>query len=422
MKRSTKRMSNKKKEKPTAIGQALRALGGLGGGMVGGYLGNSSLGKAAGTGLGAVVSRWLGQGDYTVTLNSLVNRFRTSGDIPNMHKNGQSVVVRHKEFLYDVQSSTGFTVGLTLPLNPGLESSFPWLSNIAQQYQEYTWKGVIFEFVSTSGDVVASSNTALGSVMMATQYKSTSAAFVNKQQMLNEYFASDAKPSECFCHPIECNPAENPYNIQYVRGGAVPSGEDAKTYDLGTFYLATTGMQASAVTIGELWVSYEVELRKPVLTGALELDQPIAIYYNNTLGTVASTPFGTTSDIQNFGDTIGLTMTGTTIQWPIGALGTFFLSLNYGGTVTVSNMANWISSGTLVNCTASLGHTAGLGASSNWTGDGTGSSGQFCYITITNPAKVASFAPSVTTLTGATTVTLRIFQVPTTTDATGAPY
>jgi len=162
------KMARKKRQNPTAIGQAIRALGGLGGGVLGGYLGNASLGKAAGTALGAMVSKWLGQGDYVVTSNSLVNRFRTSGDIPNMHRNGQSVVVRHREYITDVTSAENFTVDLTVPLNPGLASSFPWLSTIAQQYQEYTWKGVIFEYVSTSGDVVASSNTALGTVMMAT--------------------------------------------------------------------------------------------------------------------------------------------------------------------------------------------------------------------------------------------------------------
>jgi len=109
------KMARKKRQNPTAIGQAIRALGGLGGGVLGGYLGNASLGKAAGTGLGAMVSKWLGQGDYVVTSNSLVNRFRTSGDIPNMHRNGQSVVVRHREYITDVTSAENFTVDLTVP-------------------------------------------------------------------------------------------------------------------------------------------------------------------------------------------------------------------------------------------------------------------------------------------------------------------
>ncbi len=390
-----------KSNSPSAIGLALRALGGLGGGALGGMLGNSSLGASAGTGLGGLVSKWLGQGDYTVTSNSLVNRVRTSGDIPSMHSTGQSVVIRHKEFIGDVFSSTGFAIGQTIVLNPGLSSSFPWLSTIAQQYQEYTWKGVVFEFVSTSGDVVASTNTALGSIMMSTQYRSTAATYLNKVQMLNEFFASDSKPSECFCHPIECNPKENPYNVQYVRTGAVPAGEDAKTYDIGTTYVATVGQQAGGVDIGEIWVSYEVELRKPVVSGALDIAGDYA-NFKSSVGVAAATPFGTAGSATIGVNSIGATITATVLTLPIGSIG------NYQFTYTIANctaadLSNF--TGTNTNLTLNNFH------SSIYT---VGTSNAYCtgQMTVTDPTKAATFTPTVTTATGASSMVFSIVQIP----------
>jgi hypothetical protein len=394
----------------TAIGKILRSLGGLGGGVVGGMMGAPNLGSKVGRGLGASMSRFLGQGDYTVTSNSLVSKFRSSGDIPNMHRDGQSVLVRHREYLADVISSTGFVNQVVMPINPGLAGSFPWLSGIAQQYQEYTWKGVVFEFVSTSGDVVASSNTALGSVMMCTQYRATAPAFTSKMQMLNEYFASDAKPSECFCHPIECNPKENPYNVQYIRTGAVPAGEDQKSYDLGTFYLSTDGMQASSVDVGEVWVSYEVELRKPILSSALDLSGQYACYYNNT-GCTAGAPFGTIADIIKNYDSIGLTLATNTVTFPVGAIGPFLFTLDFGNTITVSTNNTWISGGTLVNCTYQV-RNANSSDFSGYTANGTANSIFLVFIIITNPLLVASVTPAFGTLTGIANTTLRVVQVP----------
>lgn len=416
--RNAKKNSASKKAKspsasnPTAIGQALRALGGIGGGALGGYFGNAALGSSAGSGLGAMVSKWLGQGKYEVSTNSLVNRFKSSGDIPSMHRSGQSVVVRHKEYLGDVTSSTGFAISNTIPLNPGLDSSFPWLSGIAQQYQEYTWKGLIFEFVSTSGDVVASSNTALGTVAFATQYRATAAPYYSKEQMLNEYLSNDAKPSECFCHPVECDPKENPYQVQYVRSGAVPAGEDQKTYDLGVTYIATQGMQAASIDVGEIWVSYEIELRKPVPSSLLDVGEQFATYANSTT-VAAATPFGTPSGLTKYNDNIGLSIISTAVAWPAGtASGTYFLLYVGSGPVTAASLSTFVSGGTLVNCTASaIGSAGSLAVNTNYT-VGTTNCAVGTYITITNPTLTATFTPQITTMTGASSMILRVFQVP----------
>jgi hypothetical protein len=269
-----------------------------------------------------------------------------------MHNSGQSVIVRHKEYLGDVFSGTGsptgFNISGTYALNPGLSASFPWLAPVAANYQEYTWKGIVYHFVSTSGNATGA-NTSLGTVAMATNYRSTAPAYTSRLTMLNEFFATDAKPSEDFVHPIECDPKENPFNVQYVRSTAVPAGEDPKTYDLGVVTIATQGMQVAGMNLGELWVSYEVELRKPI---ALGITAPLSSY---ALGSASSsfvagtTPFGT-----NFVVTEGGAITsvsGKVITFARGLQGTFALVITHAAAALTGS---GVRSFTAVNCSVPL--------------------------------------------------------------------
>lgn len=266
-----KQKTNKQKKKtsrgPTPIGTALRGLGSLGGGALGGYLGNPLLGSAAGSQLGALASKWLGFGDYAVSSNSVISKASTS--IPSMHRDDQSVIVSHKEYVGVITSSTNFAVQYELPLNPGMAATFPWLANIASRFSEYAFRGVVFHYVPSSGTAVAGTNPALGSVMIQTSYRASDGAPSDKAEMLNEYCASQGVPSETFIHPIECNPKENPFNVHYVRNTAPPSSEPLMSYDLGRTFVATTGQLTTGSVLGDLWVTYEVELKKPVIRSAV---------------------------------------------------------------------------------------------------------------------------------------------------------
>jgi len=266
-------MTDKRKKKakgdkgPTAVGKLIRELGALGGGAAGGYVGHSALGGLAGRQLGGMLSRWMGFGDYKIVQNSVMTK--SSNSIPTMHKTGQTVVVRHREFLCTIVGSTDFTVQQQLSLNPGMSSTFPWLSKIATCFQEYRIKGAVFHYIPTSGTAVSSTNAALGSVMIQTSYRASDNPPSSKAEMLNEYCASEAVPSESFIHPIECSPKENPFSIHYVRNRAPPTGEPLLSYDLGTTFVATAGQQSVGNNLGDLYITYEIELKKPVLASPI---------------------------------------------------------------------------------------------------------------------------------------------------------
>lgn len=313
--------AKKKPSKPTPVGQAIRALGGLGGGYLGSLLGQSSLGSAAGHQLGALASRWMGFGDYTVTKNSILTK--SADAIPYMHKEDQGIVLRHKEFVGTVTSTTDFTVQYALPLNPGM-NTFPWLKDIAEKFQEYKFRGVVFHYIPASGAAISGTNSALGTVMLQTTYRPSDSNPSSKVEMLNEYCANEVIPSESVIHPIECDPKQNPFAVQFVRAVPVPAGESILNYDLGKTFIATQGQQAAGNYLGDVWVTYEVELMKPVYSSSVTNDPHTYLQFDGT-----STDYFATETIRE--DTLGITAAGKTVTFPATAGSSFTTVLMFDG-------------------------------------------------------------------------------------------
>jgi len=81
-------------------------------------------------------------------------------------------------------------------------------------------------------------------------------------------------------HPIECDPSQLPLDHLYVFN-AVPGSNDPRWSTLGTTYLATVGQQAAA-TLGELWVSFDVEFYMPKLISSVSSNGLGSHYFTNT--------------------------------------------------------------------------------------------------------------------------------------------
>ncbi len=396
--RKTKRVV-KQPQQRTLLGQALRTLGAAGGAAVGGYFGNPTVGGAVGNSLGATISKWLGSGDYSVQSNSIVGQtLKSTESIPSMHREGQSVIIRHKEYLGEVRSNTSFTINNTFPLNPGMALTFPWLSGVASRFQEYRFKGVVYHYVPTSGSLSSGTSNALGSVMLQTTYRSNDAAPASKVELLNEYWASESVPSESFCHPIECDPKENPFNIQYVRTQAVPSGDNQLIYDLGATHLATSGQQAAGVILGDLWITYEVELKKPVVTSNVTTDvQYIEQAFSAATG---ASWFATPST--SLGN-LGVTYDGVrTVTFPKASVGSWLLKYNFVASTTFTAVT-LTAAVALTNCAAYIVDPSTSTPSEGMTAAaGTVTNGYYCTaITISDPAVQATVTFPSSTVTGA---------------------
>lgn len=234
------------------------------GGIVGGGIGRG-LGRLAQSAIKTVS----GFGDYEVSKNSLVYN---SDAVPQFTHSDRCTIISHREFISDVRGSTAFKID-SYNINPSNSALFPWLSGLAQNYEQWVVQGMIFEFKTTCATAVASTNTALGTVVLATQYNSLAQQFNSKVQMENYEFAQSSVPSASIMHPIECDPTQTAgQGLFYIDNDGYNANADPRLYNIGKFNIATVGMQAAA-TIGELWVTYKICLLKPKLNGMTSIGE-----------------------------------------------------------------------------------------------------------------------------------------------------
>lgn len=210
--------------------------------------------------------RLRGSGDYSLSSNSLISGGGEGQEANIMPAGPRTTRVIYREYLGDVfthPTVAGAFYVTSYDINPGLLSTFPWLAPIAQQFEQWTPNGIVFEFRSTSSEYVATQ--ALGSVIMATEYDQLDAVYANKAEMLNSAFANEKKPSCSILHGVECAKADRPLQVLYTRALGVPSGADIRDYDCGRFSIATQGGATANLNLGSLYVHYDITFRKEQL-------------------------------------------------------------------------------------------------------------------------------------------------------------
>jgi len=170
--------------------------------------------------------------------------------------NGRSCRVQHKEFIQNVTGTTAFTVAVFLPLNPGLSGTFPWLANIANNFEQYRVHRMYFCYLTRTGTNVP------GSVLMAPDYDAMDAQPVSEQILSNYAEIVEDAPWKDICCNLKPAGMHALGPKKFVRNGQVPN-QDLKTTDIGSFILAT--VDGTAVSWGKLWVEYDIEFFEPQL-------------------------------------------------------------------------------------------------------------------------------------------------------------
>jgi len=292
--------------------------------------------------LGKGVDTIRGMGDYEISSNSLMPNAKSSmaNGVPTFSKDGRRAIrVTEREYIGDVTASGALVSSATAfnnvgyRLNPGLSGTFPWLSTVAQQFEEYQMMGCVLEFVSTSSEYNGTSQ-ALGTVIMSTDYDPVDSNFTSKIQMENEDYANSTKSSESAIHGIECDPRDRANRLYKIRSSAVPTGAVIGDYDIGNFQIATQGMSTSGVNVGELWISYDVLLYKKNLYGGQLGNNVLTAFCKGSTGITTSQYFGT--DTINYGS-LYVVATGTTITFPRWLqTGAYQLVLMWGGSSSAS--------------------------------------------------------------------------------------
>lgn len=231
---------------------------------VGGLVGQPGLGALA----ASKGAKLFGHGDYVVRSNSVMFPGQS---LPKFSGEAGTRFV-HKEFIKDIKCGTTLVDGSTVfdvetfALNPTNQSLFPWLSRIAPLYDQWIPNGIVFEFHSTSSEFNGSGQ-ALGAVVLATDYDPFDPPPLSKQEMENSEYAISSRPCDNVRHGLECDTNTRPNHVLYT---STTNGAPLTAVDLGKFSVATKGMSTSGVTLGELWISYDITFLKKqlALTGS----------------------------------------------------------------------------------------------------------------------------------------------------------
>lgn len=323
----------------------------------------------------------VGRGPYKYATTS-------ARQVPAMHGTTETFRIKFREYLGDIVSSASAQTwsSQTITVNAGLPSCFPFLSSLAGNFTSYKFSGLAFTFKPTSGESVSGANTAIGKIIMAFNYNPLAYAASNELELANSMWATVCKPSQQITCPVECSPKMLNFTTKYIRQSAIPTGSDARMFDMGFLQIATTGVQGTSVNLGELWVSYDVALLEPTLNVLAGSIVPTASY--TFTGTIdASHYIGSTQPKQSM-DTIGITFDITNaaapyIIFPKGSVGTYWMDMCWQGNAnTIAHVACHYT-----NCTTNATPLAWRDCPA----DGVASAQQrhFECITITDPSQVA---------------------------------
>ena len=239
---------------------------------------SSGIGATIGAGLGNWAEKGIrslfGSGDYSeehaksglsVEANSIVQPM-TASQVPMFstpeHLHG-AVRVAHREYVQDIDTGipgADYTVGYQI--NPMNRTLFPWLSTLAQNYQQWVACGIVFEFVSTAGNAFSGASAALGDVSMVCEYDLEAAPITTKRDMLNSFYATSAATSQNLMMAVECAPDDSVTTVRFLQQPGLTLFYDNRLNALGNLYIRNTGSQ-SVYTAGQLWVTYEIILMKP---------------------------------------------------------------------------------------------------------------------------------------------------------------
>lgn len=241
--------------------------GAAAGSAVGRRIGKKLGHATAGENIGRFIGSALGKGDYVVNSNSLGKASRNLGaQVPTFSRNQESTIIEHREYIGDLISSSvsGEFKLDKYTFNPGNAQLFPWLNQIAKNYEQYEPLGAIVSFKSTSAEFNASGQT-LGTVIIASDYDVYDALYTNKVEMENSTFAVSCKTSENMLHPIECDPKQRATRLLY--NGPPANVSDRRFHDLCNVQIASVGVGPTDVNLGEIWITYRIRLHKPQLAG-----------------------------------------------------------------------------------------------------------------------------------------------------------
>lgn len=257
-----------------------------------------------------------GSVEYGYKQVPVANGLRSMMGAPRVNGN-KAFVVKHSEYVQDLVGTSSFSI-LQIPIQPGLPSSFPWLSTLAPNFEMYRIKSFNCRVETQSPTSVA------GTILGVIDYDPVDAAPASKVIFMTKAGASRTAVWDRL--NVSARAIDRPFTRLYIRDGGLAANLDIKTYDYGNVFIAVEGV-AGTEAIAEIYVDYEIEFFTPESTGFNSVDS--GSYTAGFLGSKAS-PFagGPTSP----SGSLPIAFPGNSNQFTIDRAGTYMITWLENGT------------------------------------------------------------------------------------------
>lgn len=188
------------------------------------------------------------------------------------------------------------------PLNPGIEYTFPWLTNIANNFETYQFLSLKMSYVP------AVPTSSPGRLSICPDYDAADDnTYLSRIQFMS--FEDSASGSIWDGVTMVATPTNmRKRKTYYTRSTTLTANKDIKTYDTGTVTVIASGVTIpSGQSYGDLWITYSVHFQTPQLS--LDDDNQSL----QVLSSLAGNPF--TGTTQRLAESDNLTVaSGSTVK------------------------------------------------------------------------------------------------------------
>jgi len=166
-----------------------------------------------------------------------------------------SVVIKHRELVSIVAGTVNFT-STTIPIQPGLSGSFPWLSTQTPAWEKYRFRKLRATYYTRTGTSTP------GSMMLVPDYDSADAPPTSALSASAFHGTADDAPWKTITLNFDMKRSRE----LFIRNGPLAVNLDIKTYDFAVMFLCTA--DGTAVNWGKVYLEYEIELINPQVLAA----------------------------------------------------------------------------------------------------------------------------------------------------------
>lgn len=222
--------------------------------------------------------------------------------------------IREREFIATIAGSTGYAVGQSIALNPGLVASFPWLSIEAAGWESYRFNRLRFCYYTRKGSSTD------GSVIMGADYDAADSAPPDEATFVTYQGVKEFAPwMDEVCVDLDAAQLNKIGKYKFVRTGPLQTNMVLADVDSGNFFVATTGM-ADTSNVGKLWVEYDVTFQTKQKTSPTTAPVNSKVAYFWDAAPVAYTTNTTVNDLfaTSIANPLGAVNTAGSIVLPTG--------------------------------------------------------------------------------------------------------